>query len=132
MPSKLATKIAERILNEAVDEDLWNFHGFKAIIDQELAAVRKALEKVPCACKRLPVIACPQCGGRLESVDYPADSILNRDQFDSCRAGDWYCTNCKGTEAKSGYKYWWDKDLCRSTGQQCDRCDALASLKVQP
>lgn len=92
----------------------------------EVVRLRAALNTLPCACQRLPITTCPQCGGRLEAVTYPSDSMLNRDQFDSVRAGDWYCTNCKGIEARSGYKYWWNSDLGKSN-QQCPRCAALAA-----
>lgn len=92
----------------------------------EVARYRAALNTLPCVCKRLLITTCPQCGGRLEAVTYPSDSMLNRDQFDSVRAGDWYCTNCKGVEARSGHKYWWDSDLGKSS-QQCSRCVALAT-----
>lgn len=54
---------------------------------------------------------CPVCGGALQEVRYPEGSMLNREQFDSVRAGDYFCKACKGTEAKSGYKYWWKRDL---------------------
>lgn len=92
----------------------------------EVARYRAALNTLPCVCKRLLITTCPQCGGRLEAVTYPSDSMLNRDQFDSVRAGDWYCTSCKGVEARSGYKYWWNSDLVKSN-QQCPRCAALAA-----
>lgn len=59
----------------------------------------------------MPTPICPTCRGPLEAVRYEQGSMINREQFDSIRAGDWYCTACPGTEAKSGYKYWWDKDL---------------------
>ena len=54
---------------------------------------------------------CPQCKKPLEEVRYPDGCMLNRDQFDSIRAGDYYCTSCKGNEAKSGFKYWWEKEV---------------------
>lgn len=95
-----------------------------------LAVAEKALRDMPCTCRSLPITACPQCKGSLKKVTYPSDSVLNRDQFDSVRAGDWYCTNCKGTEASSGYKYWWHGDLGKSN-QQCSRCAALADLGVR-
>lgn len=54
---------------------------------------------------------CPQCGKPLSKVEYPENSMLNQYQFDAVRAGDWFCVHCKGTEAKSGWKYWWNKDI---------------------
>ena len=54
---------------------------------------------------------CPQCQGPLSKVTYPPGSMLNREQFDSQRAGDFYCTTCPGDEAYTGHKYWWKSDL---------------------
>lgn len=54
---------------------------------------------------------CPKCGGVLYEVRYPEGCMLNRDQFDAVRAGDWYCMICKGKQAASGYLYFWDLDL---------------------
>ena len=64
------------------------------------------------------MIKCPNCGGELGRVNRPFDSLLNDDQFDAIRAGDWYCTQCPediGTahKAKSGYAYFWDKDVIK-------------------
>jgi hypothetical protein len=56
---------------------------------------------------------CPQCGACLREVCYPEGSMLNREQFDAVRAGDYYCTNCKGTEARTGWKYWWKREISR-------------------
>lgn len=71
---------------------------------------------------------CPQCDGPLEQVRYPSGSMLNRDQFDSVRAGDFFCKACKGTNAKSGYEYWWKSDLQRQAPPTNDPtpADALA------
>jgi hypothetical protein len=37
--------------------------------------------------------------------------MLNRDQFEATRAGDFYCTKCRSDKAKSGYAYFWEKEL---------------------
>ena len=54
---------------------------------------------------------CPKCNGPLKEVTYQSNSMLNRDQFDAVRAGDFYCTSCKGSESSSGYKYFWLREL---------------------
>jgi hypothetical protein len=55
---------------------------------------------------------CPQCGKELQEVRYPADSMFNRDQFDSMKAGDWYCEECPDNgRAKSGVCHWWNTEL---------------------
>jgi hypothetical protein len=54
---------------------------------------------------------CPICGTELKEVRYPGGSYLNRDQWESSRAGDYYCTKCVSDVARSGYLYWWRKEL---------------------
>ena len=54
---------------------------------------------------------CPKCNGPLKEVTYQSNSMLNRDQFDAVRAGDFYCTSCKGSKSSSGYKYFWLREL---------------------
>ena len=55
---------------------------------------------------------CLQCGQELRRVMQSADSPLNQDQFDSVKAGDWYCDHCIGGEAKeTRHKYWWNSEL---------------------
>jgi len=58
-----------------------------------------------------PTVVCPICKGELHKVIYPSDSMFNRDQFEAAKAGDYYCTTCKGHEARTGYKYWWKSEL---------------------
>jgi len=95
----------------------------------ELAA---ALEKTSCSCKPMGFIeVCPQCGTGLRVVRNTS-GVLNDEQFDSMRAGDFFCENCKGVEAKSGYKYWWKRDLEKYHKPLCIRCAALPAPKVTP
>lgn len=56
-------------------------------------------------------IRCPQCNGKLERVVYPLRSIRNEYHFNAVRPGDYCCKACKGTEAWSGYKYFWKSEL---------------------
>jgi hypothetical protein len=58
---------------------------------------------------------CPVCGGPLERVTYSV-GYLNRDQWESTRAGDWCCESCPETvgsagRARTGYAYFWDRDV---------------------
>ncbi len=86
-----------------------------------IAKLTEILEQKKCRCKQRPIGVCPQCGCALRAVTRDPGSPLNEEQFDSVRAGDWYCITCKGTEAATGYKYWWDRDLQNST-VKCDYC----------
>ena len=54
---------------------------------------------------------CPRCGKPLKRVRYPSGSMLNEDQFDSQRAGDWYCESCPGDRGNTGYRYFWSNEL---------------------
>ena len=54
---------------------------------------------------------CPECKGKLEKIYYPSGHYLNFDQFWSQQAGTWFCTRCKGTRGKTGYRYYWDNEL---------------------
>jgi uncharacterized protein with PIN domain len=58
-----------------------------------------------------PIPKCPQCNKKLEKVTRDTGSYLNQDQFDAVRAGDWYCASCTGNEARTGFKYWWNREL---------------------
>lgn len=55
---------------------------------------------------------CPQCGHALKPVTYHGGAMaLNREQWESVRAGDWYCEKCKSDASKTGYKYYWNHEL---------------------
>jgi len=55
---------------------------------------------------------CPGCGGELESVTYPG-GYLNREQWDSQKAGDYVCKVCpdNGRAANKQHAYFWEKEL---------------------
>lgn len=56
--------------------------------------------------------ACPGCGKPLQKVKQSPNSMLNAEQFDAVRAGDWFCETCPGNgRAAGGYRYFWDGDL---------------------
>lgn len=65
---------------------------------------------------------CPQCGGELERVRYPG-GYLNRDQWESGKAGDWFCHTCppNGRSAGNNYCYWQDKEVVK-VPLACQRC----------
>jgi hypothetical protein len=97
----------------------------------DVAQLRGALEKMPCSCAKLVAAdRCPQCDGRLLRVIYLSGSMLNREQFDESKAGDYYCTKCKGDEARTGFKYFWERDFPVVT-IECNRCAALAANRLQ-
>ena len=56
---------------------------------------------------------CPQCGGVLLSVSYPEGcTALNRDQWESTIAGNWYCEKCpSNNRGTAGVCYWWDREV---------------------
>lgn len=61
-----------------------------------------------------PARACPQCGGSVEKVRYPSDSMLNEYQWDSVRAGDWYCQKCPpNNRSNTKLCYWWDDEVTK-------------------
>jgi hypothetical protein len=40
--------------------------------------------------------------------------MLNDDQFDAVRAGDWYCDTCPSNErGNTGYRYFWTRELAQ-------------------
>lgn len=59
--------------------------------------------------KTIPV--CPQCGHLLHVVPYPMDSYMNREQWESLKAGDYFCIVCQNPKTKTGYTYFWEDDL---------------------
>lgn len=55
---------------------------------------------------------CPQCAKLLAPVKQDLPQMLNADQFDSIRAGDWFCDTCTGNRSKhGGYRYYWDREV---------------------
>jgi hypothetical protein len=54
---------------------------------------------------------CPGCGRPLNRVRQSPNSSLNRDQWESCIAGNWYCEHCKGSRGQTDYRYYWDREL---------------------
>lgn len=55
---------------------------------------------------------CPQCGGPLRIP--PRPYWMNPDQWDSTKAGDFYCQQCPprdGRKAQSGYCYWSENEV---------------------
>lgn len=59
-------------------------------------------------------LICPECGKELNIV--PGSKCLNPEQWDSVKAGDYYCTKCKGNRGKTGYRYYWKEEINRKTG----------------
>lgn len=58
---------------------------------------------------------CPNCGKAMEQVTYPG-GMLNRDQWEATRAGDWACDNCPDNgRGRSGLCYWWEREVVVGT-----------------
>lgn len=53
---------------------------------------------------------CPTCGGPLHEVLYPGGA-LNREQWASVRAGDWWCATCPDNGRGRSGAYWWAHEL---------------------
>lgn len=62
----------------------------------------------------MPGYHCPLCGGVLREVFYNPCSLLNRDQWQALRAGDFCCDTCPGDESWNGKKYFWRRELAPS------------------
>jgi len=60
-------------------------------------------------------LICPECGKELNIV--PSSKCLNPEQYNSTKAGDYYCKNCKGNRGKTGYRYYWKEELNNSQEQ---------------
>ena len=60
---------------------------------------------------------CPECQAPLRQVFRPSDSMLNEEQFDAVKAGDYFCESCKGDRARSGYRYFWNRELANAAYQ---------------
>ena len=126
------TPIAETLarLRVAFDDDRCADTTFiaqsRAVLPAALDCVA-ALEHMACRCRKRFKEECPQCSGVLYPVTNKG-GVLNDEQFASVRAGDYYCKSCKGAEAASGFKYWWERDL-RDITEPCPRCAALAAFR---
>lgn len=54
---------------------------------------------------------CPECERELQRVRRPSGSMLNEDQFDAVRAGDWFCTYHTNGRGNTAYAYYWDSEV---------------------
>jgi hypothetical protein len=60
---------------------------------------------------------CPQCNGPLEAIRYPSYSYLNRDQWESQVAGNYYCRTCPpNNRGADAWCYWWEREVIRDPG----------------
>lgn len=55
-------------------------------------------------------MTCPTCGRPLVEVRYPGGA-LNREQWASIRAGDWWCETCPDNGRGRSGSYWWTREL---------------------
>lgn len=78
---------------------------------------------------------CPECGAPLERVRY-GGGYLNEDQFNSIRAGDWFCGNVEITHSPQRLRgrdqhlaYWWNRELTpMATPQEPPAADDVGAL----
>lgn len=63
-----------------------------------------------------PSPKCPTCGGNLERVRYPSGCYLNREQWDSQKAGDYFCRVCpdNGRANNKEFSYFWESEVTKS------------------
>jgi hypothetical protein len=54
---------------------------------------------------------CPKCGKELVEITYPFNSMLNEEQFDAVKAGDYYCEKCQASTLPNGCSYFWESEL---------------------
>jgi hypothetical protein len=57
---------------------------------------------------------CPKCGNPLEKVRQSSNSPLNEEQFDSVRAGDWFCKCHSNERGNKPWAYFWDSEVLQS------------------
>lgn len=62
---------------------------------------------------------CPGCSQSLHRVTRPSGSMLNDEQFDAVRAGDWYCAKCPSNgRGNTKYRYFWSHELQPGNGSE--------------
>lgn len=60
------------------------------------------------------IYVCDRCGGPLKAVLQSATSPLNAEQFDSAKAGDFYCEKYPGNgRGHAPFRYFWKSELER-------------------
>lgn len=59
---------------------------------------------------------CPSCVAYLKKVRRDENSMLNAEQFDAVKLGDWFCDKCADHGEK--YRYFWDRDLVADASTQ--------------
>lgn len=58
------------------------------------------------------ILRCPKCKTPLQVVKQTGGMMLNHDQFDAIKAGDYVCETCPDNgRGKSGKCYWWKHEL---------------------
>jgi Zn finger protein HypA/HybF involved in hydrogenase expression len=95
-----------KVLSLAAREELE-----KSLIEAYKPASVEQLRKVIASVPVLKEFICPQCRNPLKPVEYPDDSMFNKEQWGSQVAGDFYCDHCHSDKARTGYLYFWKKDL---------------------
>ena len=116
-PKERASEAVDRMVADgAIASEGWGhriaFGRVQNIIQRTIEAAVSDAKCVRVARRSMP--DCPKCGEPLQRVEQAYPKMLNDDQFASVRAGDWFCLACKGDRGKSGYRYFWERELRRS------------------
>lgn len=85
-----------------------------ATLRQALRNYQLIVEGVPDTGSKLKdetAIPCPKCGQPLKAVEYPSNSPLNRDQWESQLPGDLFCTCHNNHKGNKPYAYFWRSDF---------------------
>lgn len=70
---------------------------------------------------------CPNCSAYLKKVRYDPNSMLNADQFDAVKRGDWFCEKC--ADSGETYRYFWESDLALAAAWALSADDARAEIE---
>jgi len=82
--------------------------GLKKLLEEVRRRVVRKSERID----KEKTFVCPQCVGPLVEVVQSSNSMLNAEQFESQKAGDYYCPTCPDNDrGKDNKCYWWLREL---------------------
>jgi hypothetical protein len=62
----------------------------------------------------MTTVTCPSCKNPLQPVKQSPNSLLNAEQFDAIKVGDYYCETCPSNgRGKTNYCYYWTHELTK-------------------
>lgn len=72
---------------------------------------------------------CPQCGRELERVTQGEYAMLNSEQFDAVKAGDYACGTCPdNNRGKSGKAYFWEREIIDTQSRGLTDTESLREI----